>query len=163
MHEKNDKAKLVDTLRAFDTLMVATNAPNGTIHARPMTVAEVADGCEVWFVTHRESHKIDEIAADATALVTGQDGRNFVSLSGELDVVDDPARVATLWKASWTLWFPNGKEDPALRLLRLRPAIGEYWLGGGIQGVRYLFEATRALLLHTTPREELLAHAKVPL
>lgn len=161
--KEEDKRKLVDALRGFETLMVATNAPNGTIHARPMAVGEVDDACEVWFVTEKDSHKVDEIVADATALVTGQNDRSYVSLSGVLDIIHDPERVAALWKTSWDAWFPEGRNDEDVTLMRLRPKIGEYWLASGVKGVRYLFEATRALLDGTTSREDRLEHAKVPL
>jgi len=164
MDERSEaKRKLVEALRAFDTLMVATNAPNGTIHARPMAVAEVDDAGDVWFVTDKESHKVDEIGADPTALVTGQDDRNYVSLSGELDVIHDPERLAALWKTSWNVWFADGKDDTSVTLVRLRPRVGEYWLASGMKGVRYLFEATRALLDGTIPRDDQVEHAKVPL
>lgn len=161
--KEEDKRKLVDALRGFETLMVATNAPNGTIHARPMAVGEVDDACEVWFVTEKDSHKVDEIVADATALVTGQNDRSYVSLSGELDVIHDPERLAALWKSAWEVWFPDGPDAHGVVLMRLRPKIGEYWLAGGLKGVRYLFEATRALLDGTPSREDRLEHAKVPL
>jgi general stress protein 26 len=158
-----DKRKLIEALRAFDTLMVATNAPNGTIHSRPMTVAEVDDDGEVWFVTNKESPKVDEIVADSRALVTGQGDRNYVSLSGQLDIIHDPEHVASLWRPSFRVWFPKGKADPSVTLMRLRPAVGEYWLVGGLRGVRYLFEATRALIEGTRPRDDAFEHAKVPL
>jgi len=157
------KTKLIDVLRSFDTLMVATRTPNGSIHARPMAVADVDDGGEVWFVTAKESEKVDETSADAAALVTGQDDHRYVSVSGQLDIINDRERIAALWKASWNVWFPEGKDDPSAVLMRLRPQIAEYWLQGGLKGVRYLFEATRALLDGTTPRDEALDHAKVSL
>jgi general stress protein 26 len=158
-----DKQKLIEALRSFDTLMVATNAPNGTIHARPMAVAEVDDAGEVWFVSESESHKVDEMVADATALVTGQQDGGYVSVSGEIDVINDPERLAALWKSSWNVWFEDGELDARVVLLRLRPTIGEYWMARHIGGVRYLFDATRAFLEGTRPREERLDHAKVPL
>jgi general stress protein 26 len=157
------KRKLVEALRAFETLMVATTSPHGEIHARPMAVAEVDDNGDVWFVTDKESPKVDEITADPHALATGQDGRNYVSLSGELHIIHDPERLAALWKTSWNIWFAQGKDDPNITLMRLRPSVGEYWLVGGLKGVRYLFEATRALLDGTVPRDDELEHSKVPL
>jgi general stress protein 26 len=163
MDQTDDKKKLIDALRAFDTLMVATHATNGTIHARPMSVAEVDDAGEVWFVTDKESHKVDEIVSDATALVTGQSDRSYVSMSGQLDVINDPERLAALWKSSWNMWFESGENDPRVIMLRLRPAIGEYWVARGIASVRYLFDATRAFFEGTTSNEATLDHAKVPL
>jgi general stress protein 26 len=157
------RKKLVEALRRFDTLMVTTKATNGTIHARPMAVAEVDESGEVWFVTAKESDKLTEIESDDEALVTGQGSGCYVSLSGELDIIHDPQKVAALWKASWNVWFPRGQNDPTALLLRLRPSVGEFWVSGGLKGVRYLFEATRALLDGSAPRDEAVDHAKVPM
>jgi general stress protein 26 len=151
--------KLIAALRAFETLMVATIATNGAIHARPMRVAEVDAAGEIWFITEKESGKIDEIALDATALVTGQDAGRFVSVSGRLDVIHDPERVHALWKPGFDRWFSDGSERAVL--LRLRPETGEYWVSESLTGMRYAFAATRAVLDGTTPVDETVDHAKV--
>jgi general stress protein 26 len=163
MEATDTKKKMVEALRAFDTLMVATNATNGTVHARPMAVAEIDDDGELWFVTAEHSDKIAEISLDAKALVTGQDEHRYVSLSGQLDIIHDRQRIASLWKAAWNTWFPQGPGDESAVLMRLRPAIGEYWIQGSLKGARYFFEATRAMLDGRTPQDEALEHAKVPM
>lgn len=140
------KKKPLETLREFDTVMVSTVAENGSIHARPMALAEVDEAGFVWFATAGESEKTDEVRSDARALVTAQGKSKYVSLSGTATVIHDRDRIRSLWKESWKAWFPKGKDDPSLVLLRLQPEAGEYWDQSGLKGVRYLFEAARALL-----------------
>lgn len=164
MDDVDTKAKLVEVLRTFDDLMVATLADDGTIHARPMAVAEVDEAGEVWFATVDGSPKVDEASADGRAVVTGQSKGAYVSVSGHLDVIHDRERVHALWKETWRAWFPEGKEDPDLVLMRLRPEIGEYWDQRGSRGVRFLFEAARAVVQGERarpggPRQ----HAKIPM
>jgi general stress protein 26 len=160
------RKKLIETLRHYETVMVATTAANGSIHARPMAIAEVDDSGEVWFVSSEDAPKIDEARHDARALVTGQEKGRYVSLSGTLDVIHDRERIRALWKESWKAYFPDGKDDRTIVLLRLRPEIGEYWDSRGMRGVRYLFEAARAVL-DGRPADERMRdpkqHAKVPL
>ncbi len=160
------KKKLIELLRSFDTVMVTTHATdNTTLHARPMAIAEVDDAGEVWFVTARESDKVDEGKVDRRAVVTGQASGKYVSVSGTIDLLVDRDRVRTLWKDSWKAWFPNGPDDPSIALWRLRPAIGEYWDNRSTGGVRYLFEVAKAMAkgeradLDGGPKH----HAKVPL
>jgi general stress protein 26 len=157
-----EQQTLAEALRGFSTLMVATHAPNGTMHARPMMIARVDDSCDVWFVTERESGKVDEVCADATALVTGQGPRRYVSLSGHVDLVDDPELALRLTKSPVDQWL-KGLSDGGATVLRFRPSIGEYWLAPGLKGARYLFEATRAMLTQSPSKEDLLEHAKVVL
>lgn len=157
------KTKLIEVLKGYETLMVATKATDGTTHARPMAVAGVDDNGDIWFVTRKETPKVDEVKLDNEALVTGQEGRTFVSVSGHVDVIADRERFAAMWKPAWKVWFPDGKDDPHAVLLKFAPEVGEFWMGDGGAGVRYLFEAARAVLNGTTPRERKEDHAKVVL
>src|SRR5690606_6050132 len=150
----DERTKLIDVLRGFSTVMVTTTAENGTLHARPMAVAEVDDQGELWFVTSSESEKTGEVKRDHRAVVTGQSSSPYASVSGRLDLIHDRERVHALWKEAWKVWFPEGKDDPSIVLMRLRPEIGEYWDNSGIQGVRYLFEAARALLDGERPQDD---------
>ena len=65
--------------------------------------------------------------------------------------VDDRAKIAELWDESWKIWFPAGKDDPTLTLLRIRGETGEYWDNSGFNGIKYLLEAGKAYLTGTRP------------
>jgi general stress protein 26 len=158
------KTRLVNALKKLDTVMVTTKAENGTLRARPMAVADVDVDGVMWFVTSKESEKTHEILHDARAVISAQEKGLYVSLSGTLEVVVDRKRVHDLWKGVWKAWFPEGKDDPSIVLIRLRPEIGEYWDQTGTKGLQYLFEAAKALLDgkrvdDQDPRH----HAKVPM
>jgi general stress protein 26 len=166
MEATDVKGKLIDALRKFDTVMVTTFAENGTIHARPMVVADIDDTGEVCFVTSEHADKLDEVESDHRAVVTAQDTGLYVSLSGKLDVLHDRERIRALYEPSWAPWFPGGNDDPSIVLLRLRPEIGEYWDQRAMKGIRHVFEAARAMLdgegmsdAQGDPRQ----HAKVPM
>jgi general stress protein 26 len=167
METTDVRKKLIETLRHYDTLMVTTTATNGTMHARPMAIAEIDDSGEVWFVTRDDTPKIDEVMKDARTLVTGQEKGRFVSLTGRIDVIKDREKIRALWKEAWKAWFPDGKDDPSIVLMRVRPEIGEYWDNRGTRGVRFMFEAAKALLNGRSAADagtnDPKQHAKVPL
>jgi general stress protein 26 len=146
MDQDDKKQKLVEILKKVDTVMLVSDATNGTMHGRPMAIADVEPNGDLWFVTSRASEKTRELKADARALVTAQGSSLYASVSGRIDVVDDRRKVNELWKEMWKVWFPKGKEDPDIVLLHLRPDTGEYWDNAGTEGIRYLFEAAKALL-----------------
>lgn len=162
---KDVKARLVSALRKLDIVMVTTTADNGTLHARPMAIADVDDNGVISFVTSKDSEKTHEILHDARALVSAQEKNLYVSLCGMLEVVDDPKRVRELWRSAWTAWFPKGMDDPSIVLIRLRPEIGEYWDQTGTKGLKYLFEAAKALLdgKRVDDDDDEQVHAKVTL
>ncbi|MDB4942093.1 MAG: ral stress protein 26 [Labilithrix sp.] len=158
------RAKLIEAVKKLDTVMLTTAATDGTMHARPMAVADAGEGGEIWFVTGKQSEKTHEAASDSAALVTGQQGSLYLTLNGRVEVVEDRARIKALWREPWRAWFPDGVDDPGITLLRLRPEHGEYWDNTGTKGVRYLFEAAKAVIegtkMDTGGKEH---HAKVAL
>ncbi len=157
--------KLHELLEEFGTAMLATRTPEGQLRARPMGLAEVEQDGTLWFLTSKSSAKVDELARDGHAAVTMQSKTKFVSVSGTATSVEDRARVARLWKIEWKAWFPGGKDDPDLVLLRFNADTGEYWDNSGTSGIKYLIEAGKALLTGTRPEvgDDPKVHAKVTL
>lgn len=157
--------KLRELLEDFGVAMLVTHTPDGELRGRPMALAEVEPDGTLWFATDRGSGKMDEIAQDAQVVVTMQSSAKYVSLSGRARGVDDREKLARLWKAEWKAWFPGGKDDPNVQLLRIDGHKGEYWDNSGARGVKYLIEAGKALITGDRPDvgEDPKIHAKVSL
>jgi general stress protein 26 len=145
--------KLSDLLQDFDAAMLVTRNAAGQLRSRPMAVANIEAGGAMWFITERHSGKMEEIARDNHVNIAMQSKLNFVSISGSATPVDDRRKVAELWNESWKVWFPGGKDDPTLILLKVHGDAGEYWDNSGASGVRYLIEAGKAYLSGTKPED----------
>jgi general stress protein 26 len=145
--------KLRELLTDFDSAMLVTRTAAGELRSRPMAVADVEAGGAVWFVTERHSGKLEEIARDDHANVAMQSKWKFVSISGRAVVVDDARKVAEVWNEAWRVWFPGGKDDPSLVLLKVQGDEGEYWDNSGTSGIKYLISAGKAYLSGTKPLE----------
>lgn len=143
--------KFQDLIEDFSVAMLVTRTSDGELRSRPMAVADVDDDGTLWLMTQRHSPKTEEIAHDDHVNVSMQSTTKFVSISGEADPVDDRRKVAELWNESWKIWFPGGKDDPNLLLLRVRGNSGEYWDNSGTSGIKYLIEAGKAYLSGTRP------------
>jgi hypothetical protein len=59
------------------------------------------------------------------------------------------------------VWFPNGKDDPSLALIRVAIDDAEFWDDAGAKGVRYAFEAVKAFVSRTTPSSVEGQHGRV--
>jgi general stress protein 26 len=128
-------------LDGFDNAMLVTRGSDGRMHSRPLAVAHV-DGIVLYFATALESPKVKEIEADPRVNVCLQGGGDrFVSIVGTARVVRERSRIEGLWSEPWKLWFPEGKTDPSLCLLRVEPEEAEYWDHSGAKGLRFLFQA----------------------
>jgi len=158
-------AKFRDLLDEFGVAMLVTRTADGSLRSRPMALAQAEPNGTLWFVSDRHSGKVDELDHDAHVAVTMQSKMKFVSLSGRAAVVDDRAKLAALWKVEWKVWFPGGKDDPNIVLLKVDGTAGEYWDNSGTSGVKYLIEAGKALLSGERPAvgDDPKVHGKVAL
>ena len=111
-----------------------------------MRIADTdADG-GIWFVTSDDSGKREEIEQDFRCAVTCQKGRAFLSISGVAEIVRDREKLDDLWKETWRLWFPEGRDAPDLCLIHVVPEEAEYWDNRGLKGLRYMLKAAAAAL-----------------
>jgi general stress protein 26 len=158
--EENKHKHLEELLRGLDTAMLMTRHGVG-FHARPMAIAAVDGPTVLWFVTSDDSPKANEIRQDSFAVVTAQSDRKFLAMSGRGVLVKDRGKIDDLWKEAWKVWFPKGKSDPALCLIRMTVDDAEYWDYAGAKGIRYAFEAAKAYAKGETPKTDEGQHARV--
>lgn len=155
-----EEKHLHELLESFDTAMLITRHDEGH-HARPMAVAAVEGGDCVWFIMSVDSPKAAEIRADPRVSATFQAGRRFVALSGIAEIVHDRAKIHALWKDTWRVWFPHGKDDPSLALIRVSVDDAELWDHAGARGVKYAFEAVKSVLAGARPSPLEAQHARI--
>jgi general stress protein 26 len=164
MAEPQDPKKhLYELLGDFDTAMLVTRGGGGEMRARPMAVAELRPDADAYFVTSVGSPKVAEIDSYPSVTLTFQRANEFASLSGEMTIVTDRALIHRLWREPWKVWFPQGKDDPSIALLRFDARRGEYWDNSGAEGLEYVFEAVKAYATGETPATSRDQNAKVAL
>jgi general stress protein 26 len=129
----------------FHTAMFVTRGRDVALHGRPMAVAQMEEDGTLWFVTGLDTPKINELTANPDTLVCMQNGNQFVTVNGRIELVSDRRKLDELWRESFRVWF-NGKDDPDIVLLRLSPDEGEYWDQSGIRGLKYAFRAAKAYI-----------------
>ena len=159
--DKSTSKDLFDLVSEFDVAMLVTHSANG-IHARPMAIARLDVGmCTTYFVTDINSIKVDEINSNPHALVTFQGARKYASVSGELAVLKDRELIEGMWKEIWKVWFPNGKSDPNIAILKFTAHAGEFWDNAGMQALKYVYSAAKAYISGTRPEPDKEQHSKV--
>jgi len=142
-----------ELLGEFDTATLVTRALDGRLHGRPMAIASVENDGTLWFVTDRTSEKTAEVDADASALVTLQSSRRFLSANGAIALVENRDKVQELWKETYKLWFDD-ENDPDIVLLKFSPSDVEYWDTSGTRGIKYAFRTARAFLSGEPAKKE---------
>lgn len=121
--------ELSEKIKDIKVAMVTTSTLEGDSRSRPMHTLEIKDDGVIWFLTSKESNKAKEIEANPIISLSYSDLNNnlYVSLSGVASLTDDQMKIDELWTEMFKAWFPAGKTDPNITLLRIDPTKAEYW------------------------------------
>lgn len=127
--DKGDLKKLRKLIKGARVAMLTTVAPDGFLRSRPMATLKAPFEGDLWFFTRASAPKADEIRDNDHVNVSFSDGDDdrYLSISGTASLVRDTARLEELWSGRLKNWFPAGKKDPDLALLRVRVDRAEYW------------------------------------
>ena len=122
--------KLRELVKDIDFCMLTTIDENGDPHSRPMSSnGDIDPDGDLWFFTNLSSHKVTEIENSPKVNLSFADPENmrYVSITGVAQLVRDRKKIEELWRPQFKIWFPKGKEDPEIALLRINLEKGEYW------------------------------------
>jgi general stress protein 26 len=127
---ENDLEKLRELVKDIDFCMLTTIDEGGDLHSRPMSSnGDIDENGDIWFFTNASSLKVSEIEKLPKVNVSfaDPDNQRYVSVSGTAQLVRDRAKIDELWRPEFKIWFPEGKEDPEVALLRVSLEKAEYW------------------------------------
>lgn len=95
-------------------------------HSEPMT-AQIDDQVKdaVWFFMGRDNRLAIGGRAMAQYVAKGHDF--FACMHGTLSPDNDQAKIDQLWSKQVEAWFPQGKDDPNLTLMRYDLDNAEMW------------------------------------
>ena len=128
-HEDNLQ-KLRDMVKDIDFCMLTTADENGDLHSRPMSSnGDIDPDGDIWFFTGASSHKVSEIERTPKVNVSfaDPDNQHYVSVTGTAQLVRDREKIDELWRPEFKMWFPEGKDDPDVALLKVSLEKAEYW------------------------------------
>lgn len=154
--QKNAGLEKVKTMaESIRTAMMTTIDDQGNLVSRPMACMQMDTDGTLWFFTKRSSPKVEQVEQhDNKVNLSFADSGNstYVSISGTAQEVDNRAKIDELWSEMAKPWFPDGKSDPELTLLKVHTEMAEYWDSNSSRIVR-LFEMARAIVTGDTYKE----------
>lgn len=122
--------KLREMVKDIDFCMLTTIDEQGDPHSRPMSSnGDIDPNGDLWFFTNASSHKVIEVTRTPKVNVSFADpeDQRYVSVTGVAQLVRDKKKIEELWRPEFKMWFPKGKDDPEVALLRISLEKGEYW------------------------------------
>ncbi len=120
--------KLNELTRDISIAMLTT-IDGGVLRSRPMDTQKTEFDGTLWFLTGADTHKDDEIKKDNRVNVSyaAPDDNKYVSVSGTAEILRDQAKINELWSPVHKAWFPEGKDDPNIRVIKINVEQAEYW------------------------------------
>ena len=128
--QKDDLQKIRELIKDIDFCMLTTVDESGDLHSRPMSSnGDVDPNGDIWFFTQASSLKVTEIEKLPKVNVSfaDPDNQRYISVSGTAQLVRDRAKIDELWKPEFKMWFPEGRDDPEVALLKVSLEKAEYW------------------------------------
>lgn len=83
-----------------------------------------ADGLQtIWMLTSKQSDKYRELTRDSECMLYAtdlEDTTNYLELRlwGRMELLDDAASRALAWRDEYVCYFPGGRDDPGLVVLK---------------------------------------------
>jgi general stress protein 26 len=138
--------KFKDLVHDVNICMFTTIDDQNKLFSRPMSTAKIDEEGNAWFFTNEFSEKIQEVSRDNTVyLIYSHPGKNvYVTVRGTCTVILNRKKIDELWNPLLKAWFPGGKDDPKLCLVKVVTEEAHYWnSNSGSMGV--YFKMLRAI------------------
>ena len=138
-------------LKDSNTGMLGLDQPG--YHSQPMTAFREEETGTIWFFSRNDSDLARDAAIpDQSAMFTysSKDQEVWACIHGTLLVSHDQERIDRFWNPVVAAWYPEGKDDPHLTLLRFDADDGQIWLSK--KGpVKFMYEIAKANLTKSIP------------
>lgn len=123
-----DMHEITQTLwkKMADSPFLMVGPADGSTHSEPLTAQLDEDLVDtLFFFVGKDNRLMGAGKAMAQFVSKGHDF--FACIAGSIVEDKDPAMVDKLWNKQVEAWFPGGKSDPNLTLLRLSIDSAELW------------------------------------
>jgi general stress protein 26 len=99
------------------------------IQSRPMSVQDVDDEGNLWFISSIDSNKNYEIQSDnqVQLFFSSISSSQYLSVYGHATIYTDQQKIEELWSPIAKAWFEQGKNDPRVTVIKVAPADAYYW------------------------------------
>ena len=130
LHNNEAIAKLQQLVNKIDIGMLCTYPKESSyVHAVPMSRQEVDVQGNIWYLFSAESDTYKNLQnSDRVSVLFSHVGDfNFLSLNGRAEISEDKQRIEKYWNKFVEAWFEKGKDDPNIRILKIKVEDAHYW------------------------------------
>lgn len=128
LKDKDGIEKLKNLIEESKVVMMATRLDKIPFSVCPMTLQEIDDQGDIWFLSSKDSSHFHDITYDNRVQVIYLDEKNqtYISIFGTATHIEDIKKVEDLWNPIMNNWYKD-KNDANLTLLNLNIENAFYW------------------------------------
>lgn len=120
-------SRLAELAKGIRIAMLTTVDEEGHFISVPMAQQEVEFDGDLWFFADRDSRVVRNLILNPHVGVTLSSSDTWISIDGDGEVVQDPAKARELWNSWVEAWLPQGPDDPNVVLIKVTGHGAEYW------------------------------------
>ena len=139
------------SLKESNTGMLGVDRPG--YHHQPMTGFGEEDTRAIWFFTRDDTDFARDVAGggqNGMFCYQAKDQKVQACFHGVLSVDHDRSRIDKYWNPVVAAWYPEGKDDPHLTLVRFDGQDGRVWVTKE-GGLGFGFKVLKANVTKTEP------------
>lgn len=144
-----------ELVQSVNTCMMITKDADGKLTSRPMSTAKVDEDGSLWFFTNEYTGKVEQISHENEVYLTyANPSKNvYIAFNATASLHDDKNKIDELWNPMLKAWFPEGKDDPKILLIKANPQEAEYWEGSANKIVLFFHQLKAAITGNYTDGE----------
>jgi len=129
LFEEKAIEKLQKLIEDTKTCLFCTDLTSLPINTRPMASTKVDDLGNLWFISSSQSRFLclQLISAIFLRLYTNTSESEFLSIYGNAQIFKDKVIIEKLWSPIAKAWFDEGKNDPNVSVICVKPSDVHYW------------------------------------
>jgi general stress protein 26 len=145
MDSESERRRIGEFIRRSEVAMLVTLDSADAHAGRPMLPLWLRNDSHMYFLTHRDSRKVTQIAQRPQVLLTLLTAGCYFVVLGSASASRDPDLIRRLWHPSYRAWFPAGKDDREAAAIRVVINRVNYWEPPRSRVLR-LFQAVKAIV-----------------
>ena len=129
LFDNEDLATLKYLVEEIKICMFCSNLNIIPLNSRPMSIHQVDDEGNIWFISSKESNKNFEIATDKRVQLffTSMSDSHYLSVFGDVTIYKDKEEIDTIWNSIANAWFEESINDATVIIIKVTPTNVYHW------------------------------------
>lgn len=147
----NEAQKLWELVKPIKVGMLVS-MDNEIMQARPMHLVQDEFNGAFYFFTEINTKKVHEIKSDSDVclIFSYHQSQVYVAVNGKGSLLKDQSLINKFWNPFIAAWYPQGKEDRSVGLIKIDVHQAEYWEGKNNKVIQ-LFKYAKAFITQKKP------------